>query len=124
METNVRILGWLIVFFGVLGLLGALAILAGSVAVSSIGGLGGDEAQLPMHIVAVIGGALTIFTLLISLPALLAGYGLLNFRPWARIVGLVFGALALLHVPFGTALGVYTFWVLLQPGTEALFRRV
>ncbi|MGO9242796.1 MAG: hypothetical protein ACLQBJ_18490 [Bryobacteraceae bacterium] len=124
METHVRILGWLIVFFGVLGLLGALAILAGSAAVSSVIGLGGDEALLPMHIVALIGGALTIFTLLISLPALLAGYGLLNFRPWARIVGLVFGAFALLHVPFGTALGIYTFWVLLQPGTEALFRRV
>ena len=124
METHVRILGWLNVFFGVLGLLGALAILAGSAAVSSIVGLSGDEAMLPMHIVALIGGALTVFTVLISLPALLAGYGLLNLRPWARIVGLVFGAIALLHVPFGTALGIYTFWVLLQPETEALFRRV
>jgi|SRR5208283_328558 len=124
METHVRILGWLNVGFGVLGLIAALAILAGSAAVSSIVGLSGDEALLPMHIVALIGGALTIFTLLISLPALLAGYGLLNFRPWARIVGLVFGAFALLHVPFGTALGIYTFWVLLQPETEALFRRV
>ncbi len=124
METHVRVLGWLNVCFGVLGLLGALAILAGSAAVSSIVGLSGDEAMLPMHIVALIGGALTVFTVLISLPALLAGYGLLNLRPWARIVGLVFGAIALLHVPFGTALGIYTFWVLLQPETEALFRRV
>lgn len=122
METHVRILGWLNIFFGVLGLLAALAILGGSLAVSSILGVSGDEALLPMHIVALIGGAFTVFTLLLSMPALLVGYGLLSFRSWARIVGLVFGAFALLHVPLGTALGIYTFWVLLKPETEALFR--
>src|SRR5216684_264832 len=32
---------------------------------------------------------------------------------WARIVALVMGFIALLSVPIGTALGVYTLWVLL-----------
>jgi len=122
MESHVRILGWLNIFFGILGLLAALAILGGSMAVSSILGVSGDEALLPMHIVALIGGALAVFTLLLSLPALLLGYGLLNFRPWARVVGFIFAAFALLHVPIGTILGLYTFWVLLKPETEALFR--
>ena len=122
MESHVKILGWLNVFFGILGLLAALAILGGSMAVSTMLGLSGDEAMLPSHIVALIGGALAVFTLLLSLPALLLGYGLLNFRPWARIVGFIFAAFALLHVPIGTILALYTFWVLLKPETEALFR--
>ena len=122
MESHVRILGWLNVIFGILGLIAALAILGGSLAVSTILGVSGDEAMLPMHIVALAGGALTVFTLLLSMPALLVGYGLLNFRPWARVAGLVFGAFALLHVPVGTLLGLYTFWVLLKPETEVLFR--
>jgi uncharacterized membrane protein YoaK (UPF0700 family) len=45
----------------------------------------------------------------------LAGYGLLHHEAWARVVTLVLGFIALIHVPFGTALGVYTLWVLL-PG--------
>src|SRR5271157_57275 len=122
MEYHVKILGWLNVFFGVVGLIAAFAILSGSMAVSAILGLSGEEAMLPMHIVALIGGALAVFTLLLSMPALLLGYGLLNFRPWARILGFVFAAFALLHVPIGTFLGMYTFWVLLKPETELLFR--
>jgi zinc ribbon protein len=42
-----------------------------------------------------------------------AGWGLLQREPWARIVCLIMGFLALLNIPFGTALGVYTLWVLL-----------
>jgi hypothetical protein len=35
---------------------------------------------------------------------------------------IILSALHLFNVPFGTALGVYGFWVLLSPETEALFR--
>src|SRR5690348_14834146 len=42
-------------------------------------------------------------------------WGLFERRPWARILALVLGILALLRFPFGTALGIYTLWVLL-PG--------
>ena len=71
MESHVKVLGWLNVFFGVLGLIAALAILGGSMAVASVLGIGGDEAMVPVHIVALIGGALAVFTLLLSIPCLL-----------------------------------------------------
>jgi hypothetical protein len=61
--------------------------------------------------------------MLLSLPGLIAGIGLVKFRPWARILGIVISALDLLSVPFGTALGVYGLWVLLSTETEALFRQ-
>jgi hypothetical protein len=32
---------------------------------------------------------------------------------WARIVALILGVVALVHFPIGTALGIYTLWVLL-----------
>src|SRR5216684_3605020 len=53
------------------------------------------------------------------LPFLLA-WGLFQREPWARVLGLVLGFLALLRPPFGTALGIYTLWVLLpqQSGQE------
>jgi hypothetical protein len=44
--------------------------------------------------------------------ALLAGYGLLNRKPWGRTVAIVAGILALIKFPMGTALGIYTLWVL------------
>ena len=51
--------------------------------------------------------------------ALVAGYGLLNRRPWGRIVAIIAGILALIKFPLGTALGIYTLWVL-APGASGL----
>jgi hypothetical protein len=44
----------------------------------------------------------------------------MKHQPWARIAAIVLGVLALFHPPFGTALGIYTLWVLLSgdAGTE------
>lgn len=53
-----------------------------------------------------------------------AGWGLLERAPWARTMALVLGVIALVDVPLGTALGIYTLWVLLplrpgMPGVQA-----
>jgi hypothetical protein len=45
-----------------------------------------------------------------------SGWGLLQHEPWARVLTLVLGFISLItDIPIGTALGVYTLWVLL-PG--------
>ncbi|HUO15426.1 MAG TPA: zinc ribbon domain-containing protein [Verrucomicrobiae bacterium] len=41
------------------------------------------------------------------------GLGLKDHQPWARIAAIILGVLALFHPPLGTALGIYTLWVLL-----------
>lgn len=41
------------------------------------------------------------------------GVGLMQRQAWARVAGIILGVLALFHPPLGTALGVYTLWVLL-----------
>jgi hypothetical protein len=51
---------------------------------------------------------------------LLVGIGLLRRERWARALALIVGVFMLLKIPFGTALGVYTLWVLapVQSGQE------
>jgi hypothetical protein len=48
----------------------------------------------------------------------IAGWGLIQREPWARLVALVLGFIALFNVPFGTAVGVYTLWVLLPAQSQ------
>jgi len=56
-----------------------------------------------------------ILILVKSACGFVAGWGLMQRERWARIVTLVLAFISLFNVPFGTALGVYTLWVLL-PG--------
>ncbi|HTQ60309.1 MAG TPA: hypothetical protein VMI32_08800 [Candidatus Solibacter sp.] len=66
-----------------------------------------------------IGGLLSGGVILAVLAAayLVLAWGLLERQPWARILGIVLGFLTLLRIPFGTALGIYTLWVLLPEGS-------
>lgn len=57
-----------------------------------------------------------------ALAGILLGAGLIQRDSWARTLGLVMGFLALLDPPFGTALGVYTLWVLMPARAEEEFR--
>jgi hypothetical protein len=45
----------------------------------------------------------------------ITGWGLLHREPWARVLATVLAFVSLFNIPFGTAVGVYTMWVLL-PG--------
>lgn len=52
----------------------------------------------------------------------IAGWGLLQREEWARVTALVIGFVALLSVPVGTALGIYTLWVLLPSQSEEEYK--
>jgi hypothetical protein len=53
---------------------------------------------------------------------LIAGWGLLQRQDWARTVALVVSFVALLNVPIGTALGIYTLWVLLPAQSDEEYK--
>jgi len=57
-----------------------------------------------------------------SILGLVAGWGLLEREPWARTLAIVMACLNLVHIPFGTALGIYTLWVLLPASSEQEYR--
>jgi hypothetical protein len=122
METHVKVLGVLHVVLGVLGIFGAfvLMVLFSGVA-SAVVAEGDPDAAIAIPVIGITGGALVAFLVLSSLPGIAAGLGLLKFRPWARILALVLSILALVLFPFGTVLGIYGLWVLLNKDTERLF---
>lgn len=45
-------------------------------------------------------------------------------RHWSRLGAILFGAVDLLLLPYGTALGVYALWVLLRDDAKRLFEEV
>ena len=125
MRDHVQILAWLYIVMGVLGCLVAILVFG----VFAFGGgmirVAAHEAPgalLAAPILWILGTLLFVVILLCAIPGIAAGIGLLDFRPWARIVSIVIGALYIFNVPIGTALGVYALWVLLTPETEDLFR--
>jgi hypothetical protein len=64
-------------------------------------------------------GFISILVLAKAAAGFTIGWGLLQREPWARIVTIILAFLALFNVPFGTALGIYTLWVLLPAESDA-----
>jgi hypothetical protein len=116
METHVKVLGVLEIALGCLSLLAAVVITV--VFLGGVGAMGfsGDpDAQAAMPLVGLT------FLVVLSLPGILIGLGLLRRRPWARIAGIVLSILSLMMIPFGTLVGIYGLWVLFSNDTERLF---
>ena len=124
MDTHVKALGILHIVLGFLGVLGALAVLGIFGGIAGIVGAstsGDPDARIAIPVLGAIGGVLGLFILLISVPGIIAGFGLINYKPWARILTIILSGLNLINVPIGTALGIYGLWVLLSSQTERLF---
>ncbi|HEV2709907.1 MAG TPA: zinc ribbon domain-containing protein [Edaphobacter sp.] len=62
---------------------------------------------------------ITVISIVTAFLAFLVGFGLLRRRSWARVVGIVVAILSLFKFPIGTALGIYTLWVLV-PAESAM----
>ena len=116
MDRHITILGVLHIANSALGIIAAIIVFT---IVTGAGILSGDPEA--MTITAIVGSAIALFLLVLSLPGIIGGIGLLQRREWARILVLVVGFLNLLNVPIGTVLGVYTIWVLLKEDTGTIF---
>jgi protein-S-isoprenylcysteine O-methyltransferase Ste14 len=123
MDTHVRVLGVLNIAIGVVGLIIALLTMIG------VGGAAGiisasaepEDAALAIPILSIVGGLVVAVVFAFSVPSVVTGIGLLYFKPWARILGIVLSAIALLGFPWVTLLGIYGLWVLFNKDTERLF---
>ena len=118
MDTHIKVIAWLWIFLGVLGVLGALCFGA-----SSVGGglISEDEtAILATSITAAVCGG---FFILGSAIEILAGIGLLKYREWARILAIILGILNLFALPLilPFLLGIYTLWGMFNEETKQLF---
>lgn len=106
-RKHVRILGWLQIILGIIDL--CLGLMAFGL-MSGIGILSGDPTAF--GVMSLIGGFAGAFMLIMALPNFICGLGLLrNWGGWVIVLAVVLGVLNLVHVPFGTAIALYTFWV-------------
>jgi hypothetical protein len=122
MQTHVKVVGVLYIVLSALGLLVALGVGA-MFGIAGIAGAAADseDAALALPIIGLTGGVVTVFLIAMALPGLVAGFGLLAYKSWARILAIVLAALQLLGFPFGTIFGIYVLWVMLNKDTERLF---
>lgn len=121
MATHVKVVAALYIALGALNLLAAALFAFAFGLAGSIVGMSGDpDAAIAMPIIGITGTALVVFLLLLSLPPIVTGWGLLRRREWARIAGIVIAAIAIFHFPFGTAIGIYGLWALLNSETARL----
>ncbi len=124
MEQHIKVLGVLNIVWGAFGALGGLVILlifGGAFGILNAVAHQHAQAAFVPPLLALIGGAISIFLLLLSVPSIIAGIGLLYFKPWARVLAIIVSAVHLMSIPFGTALGIYGLWVLFSPKSQSCF---
>jgi hypothetical protein len=124
MATHVDFLGVLFVVWGLLTALVGVSTLAlgvGAVALIASASRGGGGGQVAAGVTAAVFTALAIIAMLWGAAHVVVGVPLRGRRPWARLIALGLGSVDLLLLPYGTALGVYALWVLLNERGKELF---
>ena len=119
MESHVKAVGVLSIGLSVLGILIGIFVF---VLLAGVGFMVHDEEAAP--ILAIVGFAVGVFLLILSIPGIIGGIGLLKRKEWARILVLITSAFHLLNVPIGTIIGAYSIWVLVQQDTIRIFNPV
>ena len=119
MKKHVTIVGAIHIGFGVLGLIGAIAVFF---ALNFARGFVQGE-EVPSMVLKFLSVSLPLLVGLLSTLGLIGGIGLLNHLSWARYLVIVVAALGCLNIPIGTLKGVYSLWVLMQDGTIRLFEK-
>jgi hypothetical protein len=125
METRVRWAGLLNIVFGSAGAVISIALLFIFGGVSGLMALSAEDSNVPMRAIPVAGVVavwLVTLTLLVSAPLIVAGFGVLHFRPWARVLIIIISALNLLNLPLGTVVGMYSLSVMLSVEADYLFQ--
>ena len=124
LQTHIKALAILEIVYASAGLLlgfGMFALFGGIATV--VGMSGGEGSIVAAPLLAAVGTVAGGFIALLSLPRLIAGIGLLKYKPWARILTIIVSAIGLFDVPFGLALGIYGLWVTLNREGAALLEQ-
>ena len=112
MNTHIKVVGWLWIANG------ALSILMAIIGLTVINW----PRLIPEANVSLLASfGVVCFFLPGIIAYALAGYGLLNYKSWARILAIILAILNLILFPIGTALGIYTLVIMFNEEAKALF---
>ena len=120
MLTHVDFLGVLFVVWGLLTALVGVSTLALGVAAAALvtSRAGGSVAA---GVTAAAFTALALMAMVWGVVHVVVGIPLRRRQPWARLIALMLGSVDLVLLPYGTALGAYALWVLLNEKGKAVF---
>ena len=118
-EQHLRLVGILWIAYALLHAVGGFVLLIVSHTIFGRYG-SGDH---PAFIRPLLNG-IAVFVLAKAGVSLITGFGLLERQGWGRPLALIMAFIALLNLPFGTALGVYTLWVLMSPQADVEYNRL
>ena len=118
LEQHVPVLGWIHLVNGFLMI--AIAVFV-FILLAGIGAAVAVEDPMAPRVLTTVGTAVGGFLSVLAVPGLVAGYGLLKRRPWARWLAIIVGAFSLFNFPIGTAIGAYTLFVLFQTESQTYF---
>ncbi len=109
MEKHINVLAILFIAYNSMTLLAGLIVLGFFL-------LGGALIQEPdiASLVVLAGMSVAALLLVLSIPGLIAGYGLMRYKNWSRLLTMILAIIHAFNVPLGTALAVYALWVLTQ----------
>jgi len=111
LESHIRAIGLLNILVGALGLLVAVTFFL------LFNGASYFSAELQGFATAAVMAVMGV----LALPMILVGIALLQFRPWARMAGVILAAFSFLHFPLGSMLAAYELSVLLSTDADRLF---
>jgi zinc-ribbon domain len=121
LQRHLRTLGILWIITGALFLIPSLGLMAiGSLVHIALPGPEAFASTLGPMVLYVVGSTF----LILAAGGICVGWGLMQRQSWARITAMILGILALFHPPIGTALGIYTLWVLLAPESGSEYERM
>jgi hypothetical protein len=122
MKRHVSLVGLLFMLWGAMILLIGMSLVSLGVAAAALGGAVPPVAgRLSAGILAAAFFMLAAIGLIFGLAHLWVGARLRCFREWARAFAIVLSVTDLVCVPFGTALGIYALWALLDAESKPLF---
>jgi hypothetical protein len=116
MEQHFKVVAALQIAYGALLLCIAVLLL---ILFFGAGAMSGDRTA--MLITGTVGGVVAIILIVLALPSIVAGYGVMKRRNWGRILTIILSVIHLFSFPVGTIVGGYSLWALLQPGAENYF---
>ena len=120
---HVDLVGALFIIWGVLTVLIGLSTLALGVGAAAIiaSSSGADGGRFAAGLTAAAFTTLGLIAVAWGLAHAAIGVPVRRHRHWARLAALTLGSVDLLLLPYGTALGVYALWALLNEDGRRLF---
>ncbi len=118
-QEHIRLVGilWLAISaFNVIA--GLVLLIVATELIPHIQASGQAGSDFPANFLTTLLGVIGVAVLVKAAAGFFAGYGLLQRETWARTLTLVLSFLALFSIPFGTALGIYSLWVLFPAESE------